>query len=208
MIGSLRGTLIDRDLSGGVLVDVDGVGYEVQVTGPTSATLGDLGTDVFLRVHTRVREDAITLFGFASQEERRCFDALIGAHGVGPSLAMALLTVHSPHGLRQIVAMEDTEALSQVPGVGKKTAARLMVELKAKFDVTFDDELVNISSTVATRSGSSERDDVTSALIGLGYAGDEIRTALAVLPADGSVEELVRLALRELSRADAVGAPR
>ena len=168
MIGSLRGTLLDRDLTGSVLLDVNGVGYEVQCTGPTAATLGDLGADVFLRVHTRVREDAITLYGFSGADERRCFDALIGAHGVGPNLALALLTMHSPTALRQIIAMEDTDALAAVPGVGKKTAARLLVELKAKFDMTFDDETVNITSISAKSTESSARADVTTALSGLG----------------------------------------
>jgi len=163
---------------------------------------------VFLRVHTRVREDAITLYGFASNDERRCFDALIGTHGVGPNLALALLTVHAPQSLRHIIAMEDAGSLAQVPGVGKKTAARLLVELKAKFETTFDDEIVNIASTTVVPGESSVRGDVTSALLGLGYAGDEIRAALSALPSEGTSEELLRLALRELSRSDAVSTRR
>jgi Holliday junction DNA helicase RuvA len=200
MIGSLRGTLIERDPRGGVLVEASGVGYEVTVTGPTSASLGEVGSSVFLRVHTRVREDAITLFGFGSAEERRCFDALIGAHGVGPSMAMALLTMHSPTELRQIVAMEDAAALARVPGIGKKTAARLLVEMQAKFDIDLDAELFDVSVTPSSGAPSA-RADVASALAGLGYTGDEVRRVVGGLPDEGSTEVLLRQALRELAAA-------
>jgi Holliday junction DNA helicase RuvA len=201
VIGSLRGTLIDRDPQGMVLVEAAGVGYDLHVTGPTSAGLGDVGTSVFLRVYTRVREDAITLYGFASAEEKRCFEALIAAHGVGPSMAMALLTMHSPSELRTIVAMEDAAALAQVPGIGKKTAARLLMELKARFDVDLDTELVDIASTAGKTDGSAgtARADVAAALSGLGYSGDEIRRVIATLPSDVPTEELLRSALRELA---------
>lgn len=198
MIGALRGTLVERSTSGMVVIDVNGVGYEVTVTAPTSASFGEIGSDVALRVHTRVREDAITLFGFAGGEEKRCFEALIGAHGVGPAMAMSLLSLHSPVALRQIVAMDDTASLSQVPGIGKKTAVRLLMELKSRFDMDLGAELIDISSTVAS-GGDSKRADVTAALAGLGYAGDEIRGAVSKLPSDGSAEDLVRLALKELA---------
>jgi holliday junction DNA helicase RuvA len=203
MIGSLRGTLLDRDTAGSVLVEAAGVGYQVAVTGPTSAALGELGSGVFLYVHTRVREDAISLFGFASAEERRCFEALVAAHGVGPSMAMALLTMHTPVALRQIVALEDADALSRVPGIGKKTAARLLMELKAKFEVDLDEELVQITSTtsVGGHEGSA-RADVAAALEGLGYAGDEIRRILSTLSDEGGAEQMLRTALRELAAAN------
>jgi Holliday junction DNA helicase RuvA len=199
MIGSIRGTLLDRDPRGVVIVEANGVGYDVHVTVSTVATLGDIGSTVFLLVHTRVREDAITLFGFTTGEEKRCFEALLGAHGVGPSMAMALLGMHSPTALRTIVAMEDATALSQVPGIGKKTAARLLMELKAKFDVELESELVDITSTSLASETSSARADVAAALTGLGYSSEEIRRVVSTLPADGPTEELLRLALRELA---------
>jgi Holliday junction DNA helicase RuvA len=199
MIGSIRGTLIDRDPRGGVIVEANGIGYDVHVTVSTAATLGDAGSPVFLRVHTRVREESITLYGFTTSEEKRCFEALLGAHGVGPAMAMALLGMHSPSALRTIVAMEDAAALSQVPGIGKKTAARLLMELKAKFEVDLDTELVDIATTSVVTEGSSVRADVAAALNGLGYSGDEIRRVVAGLPAEGRTEELLRLALRELA---------
>lgn len=199
MIGSLRGTLIDRDPRGVVLVEANGVGYDVHVTVSTAATIGDINSQVFLRIHTRVREDSFVLYGFPTTEEKRCFEALLGAHGVGPSMALALLGMHTPSALRTIVAMEDATALSQVPGIGKKTAARLLVELKAKFDVELDTELVDIATTTTAGETSSARADVAAALAGLGYSGDEIRRVVAALPADGRSEELLRLALRELA---------
>ena len=101
----------------------------------TNTALGLLGDDVFVHVHHHVREDAQTLYGFATRDERVCFEALIGAHGVGPSLALAILSVHSPMQLRAALASDDVAALCLVPGVGKKTAARLLVELKSRLDL-------------------------------------------------------------------------
>lgn len=209
MIGSLRGQLLSRDLRGTVLVEVAGVGYQVQATGPTSAGLGETGADVFLHVHTRVREDAITLFGFSSAAERQCFEALIGAHGVGPSVALALLSLYSPVALRHIVATDDAAALTQAPGIGKKTAVRMLVELKSRFDV----ELTEVpTSGLAGTTGevgdasSAARSDVSAALAGLGYDGDEIRRVLGGLPNDGAAEDLLRQALRELARGGRISA--
>jgi Holliday junction DNA helicase RuvA len=199
MIGSVRGTLIERDPRGVVIVEAGGVGYELNVTGSTASVLGSVGDEVFLRVYTRVREDAITLYGFQTGEEKRCFDALISAHGVGPSMGLALLSMHSPTALRQIVAMDDADALSQVPGIGKKTATRLLMELKAKFDVDLDDELIDITSPGGASEVSSARGDVITALTGLGYTGDEIRKVLNALPSDGESATLLRLALKELA---------
>lgn len=199
MIGSVRGLLIDRNARGVLIVESAGVGYELNVTPPAAATIGELGQEVFLHVHTRVREDAITLYGFPTAEEKRCFDALIAAHGVGPSMALALLAMYSPASLRQIVATDDTTSLSAVPGIGKKTAARLLVELKAKFDVDLDSELVDISVNTAANGNDSVRGDVVAALSGLGYGGDEIRRAVAALPSEGDVSTLLRMALREMA---------
>ena len=132
MIGSLRGVLLDRTATGEVLVEVGGVGYRATVAPTTLVALGELGSQVFLHVHTHVREDALILYGFATLDERRCFEALIGAHGVGPALALAILSVHSPGALRRALLSDDVDALTLVPGVGKKTAARLLVELKSR----------------------------------------------------------------------------
>ena len=153
MIGSLRGTLLDRG-PGEVLVEVGGIGYRVTVTPGTSVALGEVGDEVFVHVHNHVREDAVTLYGFATRDERACFEALIGAHGVGPSLALAILSVHSPAQLRLALASDDVAALCMVPGVGKKTAARLLVELKSKLDLPDGVDLTALADAAAGRTGA------------------------------------------------------
>lgn len=207
MIGSLRGMLLDRTF-GEVLIEVGGVGYRVTVTPNTSVRLGELGDDVFVHVHHHVREDAVTLYGFATKDERLCFEALIGAHGVGPSLALAILSVHSPSELRVALAADDVAALCLVPGVGKKTATRLLVELKSKLDLPDVVDLAALTDAAGggraaagadgTRPGSVTA-DVRDALAGLGYDNDEIRDVMARLPAEGDAGELVRQALKLLA---------
>lgn len=198
MIGSLRGALLDRSGSGEVLVEVQGVGYRVTTTPTTLAGLGDVGDEVFLHVHHHIREDAQQLFGFSTRDERICFEALLGAHGVGPALALAILSVHQPDVLRTSVATDDVDALTLVPGVGKKTAARLLLELKSRLDVP---DLA--SAPVATNGAGADavrsaHSDVREALTGLGYGNDEIRAALAALPSDGESSALLREALQML----------
>ena len=213
MIGSLRGTLLDRRArpAGGVeiLVETGGVGYRVVTPVVAAGSLGELGSSVFVHVHTHVREDAIVLFGFATRDERACFEALIGAHGVGPSVALALLSVHSPPALRRAVATEDVDALVLVPGIGRKTAIRLLVELKSRLDVDGDETILEVVGAASNggnhtgpgRGAASVRADVRTALSALGYGVEEIRHALAVLPEEGTVEDQVKLALRELASA-------
>ncbi len=196
MIGSLRGQLVDRS-GGAVMIEVAGIGYRVTVAPTTAATLGELGDDVFLHVHHHFREDDQTLYGFMSRDERICFEALISAHGVGPALGLAILGVHDPLGLHTVLATEDLAALCLVPGVGKKTAQRLLVELKEKL------ELPDIDLTAAGASGmsaaGSDLGDVRDALAGLGYGADEIQTALKHLPVEGDTSVLLKAALQRLA---------
>ena len=199
MIGSLRGTLLDRSLAGEILVEVHGVGYRVQAGPATSARLGDLGGEVFCWVHHHVREDADTLYGFASKDERDAFEALLGAHGVGPALAMAILSVHPPANLARVLADDDVAALCLVPGVGKKTAARLLIELKAKLDVPLGDGVVAVDGE-ATGAGTSVRADVRDALAELGYGPEEIAEATRDLP-EGDAGMVLKEALRRLAGA-------
>jgi Holliday junction DNA helicase RuvA len=207
MIGSLRGILLDRAAKAGaaeVLVEVGGVGYRATVPAATAAALGELGSDVFLYVHTHVREDAIVLFGFGSREERRCFEALIGAHGVGPAVALAILSVHTPVALSRILATDDVDALTLVPGIGKKTAARLLIELKAKLDIEIDIDGGDhgFGGSVPVYGGTmGPRAEVRAALASLGYGNDEIRDAMALVPDDGDPADLLKLALRGLAGA-------
>jgi holliday junction DNA helicase RuvA len=215
MIGSLRGRLLDRSCSGDavcdVLIEVAGVGYRV-VTAPTTAmSLGEVAGEVFVWVHHHVRDDAETLYGFTSRPERDTFEALLGAHGVGPALALAILAAHDPQSLARILHDDDVAALCLVPGVGRKTAARLLVELKARLDVP--DMEIGVAASggngAAGTSGakapaSSVHADVRAALAGLGYTAEEIRTAMAELADEGDAATLLRAALTAL----ATGTPR
>lgn len=203
MIGSLRGVLLDRWTSGEVLVEAGGVGYRVHVAAGSLSGLGELGDPVFLHVHTHVREDAIILYGFPTREERATFEALISAHGVGPALGLAILSAHSPASLARALATDDVEALTLVPGVGKKTAARLLVELKAKLHIDIDVDLsvVGVPGVGGGTSPMGPRAEVRAALAGLGYGPDEVRVATQALPDDGRVEDMLKAALRQLATA-------
>jgi holliday junction DNA helicase RuvA len=205
VIGSLRGRLLDRGTSE-VLVEVAGVGYRVTIAPTTAVALGELGDEVFVWVHHHIREDAETLYGFAGRDERVTFEALLGAHGVGPALALAILSVHAPAALTRILLEDDVAALCLVPGVGKKTAARLLVELKSRLDIPDADlaSAVKAGNGAGSAGGAglgpaSARADVRAALAGLGYTGDEIRDATHDLPDDGDAAELLRAALSRLA---------
>jgi Holliday junction DNA helicase RuvA len=208
VIGSLRGTFVDRPGPGEVLVDVHGVGYRVSVPTSVLASVGPIGAEAFLHVHTHVREDAIVLYGFVHDDERRCFEVLLGSHGVGPALALAIMAALSPAALSTAVLEEDLDTLCTVPGVGRKTAARLLIELKSRLDLP-DLSLEGAgagggaggtdSDGTGVRSTRTSRAEARAALSELGYAPDEIRGALDGLRDDVGVEEMLRLALRELA---------
>ncbi len=217
MIGSLRGTVLDRLLRGDhqveLLVEVAGVGYRVLVPGGSAGRCGQLGAPTFLHVHTHVREDAMVLYGFPSREERDCFELLLGAHGVGPAVALALLSVLSPAALRRAVLNNDEDALTLVPGIGKKTAARLVMELAPRFEAAVMAEGGGSAHPVFGPGGvgpagpheasaadrAAQREELRAALGSLGYGNDEVRQVLARLPVEGSTEEMLRYALRELA---------
>jgi len=192
MIASLRGTVLERTDDSTALVEVGGVGYLVSVTPRTLAEL-EPGSSAFLYVHHHIREDAQTLFGFLSRDERNTFQVLISTHGIGPALALAILATHSPSALVDIVATADLGALTLVPGVGKKTAERLLVELRNRLNLPMLDPL-----PVGGGGGSTAVGDVREALTGLGYAQEEIRDALRELPSSGDAATLLRDALKLL----------
>jgi Holliday junction DNA helicase RuvA len=200
MIGSIRGTVVDRH-GLELLVETHGVGYRLQVTPQTVVGLGEPGDEVFLWIHHHLREDTQTLYGFGSRDERNVFETLIGTHGVGPALGLAILSVHTPAALRLALATDDVGALCLVPGVGKKTAARLLVELKSRLELG-DVDLTELSATNGSASGSttapSAHADVRDALVGLGYGPDEVSTALRALPPGGDSSDLLRQALLTL----------
>ncbi len=190
MIGSLRGTVLERLDDGRVLVEVGGVGYLVTVTPRTLAEL-EPTSPVFLYVHHHIREDTQMLFGFLRRDERAAFDVLIATHGIGPALAVAILGTHSPTALVDIVAGNDLGALTLVPGVGKKTAERLLIELRNRLNLPMLDPLT-------TSGGATAIGNVREALAGLGYASEEIRDAMREMPDSATAEEMLRDALRLL----------
>ena len=221
MIGSLRGMLLDRSLRSDhqaeLLVEVNGVGYRVVVPAGCAPRAGELGGPTFLHIHTHVREDALVLYGFPTRDERDCFELLLGAHGVGPAVAVALLSVLSPATLRRAVLNADADALTVVPGIGKRTAARLILELAARFEAAPAIDIAGASGVggdaisgagadgapdphEATASDrAAQREQVRAALHALGYGPDEVRQALARLPVEGATEQMLRHALKELA---------
>lgn len=192
MIGSLRGIVLERHGEGTVLIEVSGVGYLVTVTPRTLAEL-EPTSPAFLYVHHHIREDAQTLFGFLSRDEKNTFQILLATHGVGPSLAMAVIGTLTPVALFEVVASSDLAALTMVPGVGKKTAERLLIELKNRLSLPI---LENLET--ASGSRTSVISDVREALIGLGYHENEIREVLRDVASHDGAESLLRDALQAL----------
>ncbi|MEY4392618.1 MAG: Holliday junction ATP-dependent helicase RuvA [Actinomycetota bacterium] len=190
MIGSLRGEVLERITPSTVLVEVQGVGYLCTVT---SATFAELEPTVpaFLYVHHHIREDAQTLYGFRTRIERDTFDILIATHGIGPAMAMAILSTYAPQSLVTIVASGDLAALTVVPGVGKKTAERLMVELKSRLNL-------EITAPVGADGVQSATADVREALAALGYSPDEVRDVMRQLTNVDDSESMLRDALAML----------
>lgn len=191
MIGSLRGRVLERFGDQQVLIEVQGVGYVISVTPRTLAEL-EPTSEAFLHIHHHIREDLQTLFGFLSRDEREAFRLLISAHGVGPTLALAVLAVHDASSLMHIISSQDITALTLVPGVGKKTAERLLVDLKGRVA-----RLEDLEMPVRTQ-GPSASSDVRQALSNLGYSEVEIREALHGLDPRASASDLLRDALRVL----------
>jgi Holliday junction DNA helicase RuvA len=189
MIGRIRGTLVNRGYES-VLIDVNGLGYEIAVTPRTLVELPGIGEEVVLHTHLHVREDALALFGFDTATDKDLFATLLGVSGVGPKVALAILATMTYEQLRLAVASDDIPSLTSVPGIGKRSAQKLLLELKPKLQV--DD---------AVLASSGPLGEVREALVGLGYGADEISGTLASMPPDLSVEDLLRQSLRELGKA-------
>jgi holliday junction DNA helicase RuvA len=191
MIGSLSGKLGEKHPER-VIVDVGGVGYEVRVPLSTYLTLPGEGAPVRLRIHTHVREESLQLFGFLTEAERAAFLALLAVSKVGPRVALAILSGVAPGDLARAVQEQSVAALRGIPGVGAKTAERILLELRGKVDALVD--------VPAASSPSRIEDETTSALVNLGYprpqAERAVRTARKSLPPDASLEDLIREALR------------
>ncbi len=196
MIGQLRGRLAEKRPNQ-VLVDVGGVGYLVQVPLSTYAALGELHTEVTLLIHTHVREDALALYGFVSAREKHFFEMLLSASGVGPTLALKILSGMSVEELVPAIRGSDLARLTRIPGVGRKTAERIVVELKDKLEaVAVETERPAASSPAGIET------DVISALVNLGYDGRAAENAVGEAKREagtGNFEKLLRGALQSLS---------
>jgi Holliday junction DNA helicase RuvA len=197
MIAHLRGRLLSKHPNQ-VIVEAAGVGYDVTITIPTFSDLPSAGTEVRLRIHTHVREDALQLYGFATEEEEAVFHELIGVKNVGPRAAQNILSGIEARELARAIADGDVARLTEVSGVGKKTAERLVVELK--------DRLVTLARAAAPAAGKAGRgagplDQLEQALVGLGYKPAQAQAAAETLRQRGgeaTLDELLRQALKLL----------
>ena len=196
MIAHLSGMLVEKHLQR-LIVDVGGVGYDVLVPLSTMYAIGDPGARVALRIHTHVREDALQLFGFATTLEQQLFEKLISVSGIGPKLGLSVLSGIEPEELVRAIRTGDVARLTRIPGVGKKTAERLVVELKDRLPQT---DTVSPDAPAAV-PGDDVRDDLLSALVNLGYPRASVeKTVEKVLQAadDRSFEPLLRATLKLL----------
>ena len=193
MIASLRGILRALGANHGI-VETGGVGFLIYAPRSVLSNLGAIGDEVFLHTLLIVREDALTLYGFATLEQRNFFETLLSVPGIGPKVALNLLSVSTPDEIRLTVAHNDTNRLSRVPGIGKKTAERLILELKSKLHLQNLPDLPADTSPAA----STINDELAGLLISLGYSSTEASAAIAALPADAplTLEERLRTALR------------
>jgi Holliday junction DNA helicase RuvA len=192
MIARLSGKVLEKHPSR-VIVDVGGVGYDVLVPLSTFYTCGDPGAAIALRIHTHVREDQLALYGFATDLELVMFEKLILVSGIGPKLALSVLSGIEPRDLAGAIQRNDLARLTAIPGVGKKTAERICVELRDRLPKTID--------ASPASPGDSLREDLVSALVNLGYHRQAIDKIVdKIVKADAKFEDLLRLALKELSR--------
>jgi Holliday junction DNA helicase RuvA len=202
VIAHLNGTVAGVGLDGAV-IEVGGVGLRVQCTPDTLATLKP-GEPARVATTLVVREDSLTLFGFATDDERNVFELLQTASGVGPRLALAMIAVHSPDALRRAVATEDLKALTMVPGIGNKGAQRIILELKDRLGAPNDLD-PGIGTAPARRAAPSWREQVTTGLVNLGWSARDAEAAVAAVEADSDdqipdVATALRAALRKLSK--------
>ncbi|HEX6163529.1 MAG TPA: Holliday junction branch migration protein RuvA [Vicinamibacterales bacterium] len=195
MISRLFGKIADKQPNR-LIVDVSGVGYDVQVPLSTYYVTPDVGGDMALRIHTHVREDQLALYGFASALELTMFEKLIAVSGIGPKLALSVLSGIEPRELAGAIQRNDIARLTAIPGVGKKTAERIAVELR--------DRLPKAIDAAPASPGDSLREDLVSALANLGYhrqAIDKVLDKLSAAISGGKFEDVLRAALKDLSRA-------
>lgn len=194
MIGSLRGRLTLKKAPA-IIIECHGVGYDVETPMSTFLGLPAIGDELFLFTHLAVREDSQTLYGFATEEERALFRLLLKISGVGAKIGLAVLSAMSVDGFRRCVEYEDTASLVKVPGIGKKTAERLIIEMRDRLDTS---SAHSGATSVPVEAGA--RSEAVDALIALGYKPREVQKLIGDLDVDGkSAEDIIRLALRQVA---------
>jgi Holliday junction DNA helicase RuvA len=193
MIGRLQGTLLEKNPPQ-ILLDVQGVAYEVDVPMSTFYNLPDAGGKVTLFTHLVVREDAHLLFGFGTEHERRAFRQLIRTSGIGAKIALSVLSGMSVAELAQAITLQDPGRLTRVPGIGKKTAERILLELKDKLGA-------DMTTAVGIHRAAPASSDILNALVALGYSDREAIAAVKDLPEGVAVAEGIRQALKKLAKA-------
>jgi len=195
MIAHLRGRLLEKSANR-VVVDAGGVGYELAITVPTFSALPGMGGEVALHVHTHVREDALALFGFATRDEKRLFERLLAVSGIGPKLAITILSGMEAEALVSALRANDVARLTRIPGIGRKTAERMVLELR--------DKLASFAVGEAPTASGGVEQEVLSALVNLGYQPAAAERALAAVARNGDAgadfEVLLRQALGQLSK--------
>ena len=190
MIGRIKGILIEK-IPPFILLDCQGVGYEIEVPMTTFFDLPDEGSEITLLTHLVVREDAHLLFGFATTSERQMFRQLIKVNGIGAKVALSILSSIESNELTNAIKTDDTNMLIKIPGIGKKTAERLVLELK--------DRVKDIEVTQASKNAITNIDDIENALISLGYSASQASIAIKALPDNISVNDGIRQALKSFS---------
>lgn len=193
MIGSLRGRLTSKQAPA-VIIECGGVGYEVETPMSTFLELPPSGEDIFLFTHLLVRETAHSLYGFSTEDEKSLFRMVLGVSGVGAKIGLAVLSSMSVSDFERCIQLEDAATLEKIPGVGKKTAQRLIIELRDKIEKT--PHLVAVTGTAKVEADS--RSEAVDALVSLGYKPTEVKRLLAAIDVDDkSAEDIIRLALRQ-----------
>ncbi|MCC6745372.1 MAG: Holliday junction branch migration protein RuvA [Acidobacteria bacterium] len=202
MIAHLSGTILGKQPNS-VVIDVHGVGYEVTIPVSTFYELGDVGAQASLRVHTHVREDAIQLFGFRTAREKELFLRLTSVSGIGPKLGITFLSGTSPDDLIAAIRANDLARLISIPGVGRKTAERVVIELRDKIGQLAQPGTDEETTAVAAVDVDATRDDVVAALVSLGYpkaTADKVVGRVLETETDRTIEHVLRQALKQLSR--------
>jgi Holliday junction DNA helicase RuvA len=195
MIGSLRGTLTSKQAPL-IIIECHGVGYEVETPMSTFLELPSIGDDLFLHTHLLVREDAQTLYGFNTEDERSLFRTLLRISGVGAKMGLAILSTMSVGDFQRCVEYEDAATLVKIPGVGKKTAERLIIEMRDKIDKSTIEP-----GATTVRADSSPRSEAVDALMALGYKAGEVNKLISSMDVDGqTAEDIIRQALRQAAR--------